>query len=156
MKYTTEKYPLVRATEGAAGFDLSANINEPILIYPGEIKKIPTGIRIQPENFWLLFGRSSLGANNGVTLANAVGVIDADYRGEIIVALRNNGLFLVDMQVQASHVPFIVNPGERIAQLVSPFNEEVEQVGTLDETKRGEGGFGSTGINALEVGGANA
>ena len=150
MKYTTEKYPLVKATEGAAGFDLSANIDEPILIYPGEIKKIPTGIRIQPDNFWLLFGRSSLGAKHGVTLANAVGVIDVDYRGEIIVALQNHGDKRVDM------MPFYVNPGERIAQLVSPFNEEVEQIGNLDETKRGEGGFGSTGTGALEEVGTNA
>lgn len=155
MKYTTEKYPLIKATEGAAGFDLSANIDEPILVYPGEIKKIPTGIRIQPENFWLLFGRSSLGANNGVTLANAVGVIDVDYRGEIIVALQNHGHTRANTPVQASHAPFYVNPGERIAQLVSPFNEEVEQVGSLDETKRGEGGFGSTGTDALEAGDAN-
>ena len=153
MKYTSEKYPLVKATEGAAGFDLSANIDEPILIYPGEIKKIPTGIRIQPDNFWLLFGRSSLGANNGVTLANAVGVIDIDYRGEIIVALQNHGDTRTD---QASRAPFYVNPGERIAQLVSPFNEEVEQVNALDETERGEGGFGSTGTGALEVGDINA
>lgn len=153
MKYTTEKYPLVKATEGAAGFDLSANIDEPILIYPGEIKKIPTGIRIQPDNFWLLFGRSSLGANNGVTLANAVGVIDVDYRGEIIVALQNHGDTRTD---RASRAPFYVNPGERIAQLVSPFNEEVERVASLGETKRGAGGFGSTGTNAFEVGGASA
>ena len=154
MKYTTEKYPLAKATEGAAGFDLSANIDEPILIYPGEIKKIPTGIRIQPDNFWLLFGRSSLGANNGVTLANAVGVIDIDYRGEIIVALQNHGYTIAG--VQANRAPFYVNPGERIAQLVSPFNEEVERVASLGETKRGAGGFGSTGTDALEEGDTNA
>ena len=89
-----------------------------------------------------------------MTLANAEGVIDVDYRGEIVVALQNHGYTIAG--VQARHAPFIVNPGERIAQLVSSFNEEVEQVVSLDETKRGEGGFGSTGTGALGAGDANA
>ena len=102
-----------------------------------EILMINTGIRIASELPAFVYGRSSWGAKYGITLANGVGVIDSDYRGEIKVALINNGPHLVE-----------IKPGDRIAQLVPSVGEpEPVKVKALASTKRGAGGFGSTGVN---------
>ena len=137
MIYTTEKYDLVKATPGSAGYDLRFLGRHPEMIGAREILMIPTGIRIASELPAFVYGRSSWGAKYGVTLANGVGVIDSDYRGEIKVALINNGPHLVE-----------IRPGDRIAQLVPSVGEpEPVKVDELDSTSRGEGGFGSTGVN---------
>lgn len=127
------------ASVGAAGMDLAACIDEPVTIKAREHKIIPTGISIAlPSNEYvaLIYVRSSLGFKKGVTLSNSVGVIDSDYRGEIKVSLAN-----------LSSNDFVVNPGDRIAQLVvTPVCiPEIETVTALPETTRGDGGFGSTG-----------
>lgn len=127
------------ATAGAAGVDLPACIDEPLVMRPGHTVGIPTGIAIEiPHRHLagLIFPRSGLAAKHGITLANAVGVIDSDYKGEIIVAVHN----------QSNH-NYTISPGERIAQLVFlPVYEAVfEPVEELEETERGAGGFGSTG-----------
>ncbi len=128
-----------RATEGSAGADLYACINEPVTISPGELVKIPTGIAIELESNDLaafLFARSGLGVKHGITLSNSVGVVDSDYRGEICVGLCN-----------VSSEPYTIQPNERVAQMVimpvacADFIETEE----LSDTVRGEGGFGSTG-----------
>ncbi len=127
-----------RATRGSAGLDLRACTDEETCIMPGETAVLPTGLAVAlPEgSVGLVFGRSGLGIRHGIVPANAVGVIDADYRGEIMVGLTNH-----------SAEPYIIVPGDRIAQLVilpvlTPTVEEVDQ---LSETVRGAGGFGSTG-----------
>lgn len=129
-----------RATHGSAGFDLNACVEKSVFINPDEIKMIPTGISIQLEDelyVGLIFARSSMAVKNGVIPANAVGVIDSDYRGEIIVALKNS-----------SSQQFQVSQGDRIAQfLVLPISiPEIEVCGKLESSDRGEGGFGSTGF----------
>ena len=137
MIYTTEKYELEKATPGSAGYDLRFLGRHSEVLGPREILMINTGIRIAPELPAYVYGRSSWGARYGITLANGVGVIDTDYRGEIKVALINNGPYLVD-----------IRPGDRIAQLVPSVGEpEPVKVKQLASTKRGEGGFGSTGVN---------
>lgn len=130
-----------KATPDAAGFDLFADMppNELKAIFPGEGMRIPTGIAIEIPNgyFGGIYPRSGLATKEGLRLANCVGVIDSDYRGEILVPLYND----------SNDVKFI-GGGARIAQLIiSPYksNEILEQVEELDETKRGSGGFGSTG-----------
>lgn len=128
-----------RATAGSAGMDLSACIEEDIIIAPRQLVRIPTGIAIAlpgPEYVALVYARSGLGIKHGVSLSNGVGVIDSDYRGEIQVGLTN-----------LSDVPYTVQPGDRIAQLVvTPVVlPELERVEELDDTSRGTGGFGSTG-----------
>jgi len=135
------------ASEQAAGVDLRACIDKPIIIKPHQIVKVPTGIAIAAElgedkSFvdnpfcYLLFGRSGLGVKHGITLANSVGVIDADYRGEIVAGLINH-----------SDEPFTINPLDRVAQLVMmPINlMAFNFVTELNDTARGSGGFGSTG-----------
>ncbi len=131
----------VRATSGSAGMDLFACIDESVTINPGELKIIPTGIAISlPDNSCaaFLYARSGLGVKHGICLSNGVGVIDSDYRGEIKVGLCN-----------VSDKPYTVCPDERIAQMViSPvIIPELVECDTLDDTKRGEKGFGSTGKN---------
>ncbi|WP_300269330.1 dUTP diphosphatase [uncultured Flavonifractor sp.] len=128
-----------RATEGSAGMDLCACIEEDRIIAPRQLVKIPTGIAIAlpgPEYVALVYARSGLGIRHGVSLSNGVGVIDSDYRGEIMVGLTN-----------LSDVPYTIHPGDRIAQLVvAPvILPELERAEELDETGRGTGGFGSTG-----------
>ena len=127
------------ATKTSAGLDLHACLDEPMTIGVGEIKTVPTGIACAPERedvVMLVFVRSSLGRKFGLTLANSVGVIDSDYRGEYIVCLHND----TDSEKTVAN-------GDRIAQLViMPFlPAEFIETDELDETARGEGGFGSTG-----------
>lgn len=126
------------ATIQSAGMDLKANIEEPVTIAPLQRVMVPTGLSIAlPEGTEAqIRPRSGLAAKHGVTVLNSPGTIDADYRGEIKVILVN-----------LSDTPFIVNPGERIAQMVIARYEHVEwdEVETIDGTDRGEGGFGSTG-----------
>ena len=137
MIYTTEKYDLVKATPGSAGYDLHYLGRHPEMIGAREILMVNTGIRIASDLPAFVYGRSSWGAKYGITLANGVGVIDSDYRGEIKVALINNGPHLVE-----------IKQGDRIAQLVpSPGEPEPVKVKALASTKRGAGGFGSTGVN---------
>lgn len=126
-------------TSGSAGYDLSACIDSPITVNPNEIVKIPTGLSVAlDENnaVILIYARSSLATKYGLTLANCVGVVDSDYRGEIMVAMINQG-----------KEAYTINNGERIAQMViTPiFTPEVVVSDELSETDRGTGGFGSTG-----------
>ena len=128
-----------KATEGSAGLDLYAAIEEPINIKPGDLIKIPTGIAIslQDKNLVaLIFSRSGLGVKHGITLSNGVGVVDSAYRGEIFVGLCN-----------VSRENYTINPEDRIAQMiVMPIsNFTLMQVESLDKTQRDESGFGSTG-----------
>lgn len=127
------------ATEAAAGVDLSAALPEPVALQPDERRRIPTGLAIQlPGRGWvgLLFPRSGLASRYGICLANGVGVIDPDYTGEIQVALWNAG-----------DAPFVVHPGDRIAQLVfvPVAVARFVEVDALENTPRGARGFGSTG-----------
>lgn len=126
------------ATAMSAGMDLKADINEPVVLHPGERYLVPTGIYMAlPEGYEAqIRPRSGLACKYGVTVANAPGTIDADYRGEIKVCLLN-----------LSDSNFVINPGERIAQMVVAKYSSVvwDEVAALDETERGEGGFGSTG-----------
>lgn len=127
------------ATKTSAGLDLHACLDEPMTIGVGEIKTVPTGIACAPERediVMLVFVRSSLGRKFGLTLANSVGVIDSDYRGEILVPMVNHG-----------NEPYIIQDGERFAQLVvTPvIFPEICLSDELDETERGVNGFGSTG-----------
>ena len=126
---------------GAAGADLYAlPEGEPIFIRPGETVMIHTGIAMAiPEGYvGLVYARSGLASKRGLAPANKVGVIDSDYRGELMVALHNHG-----------NIPQAVEPGERIAQLViAPvITADFAEVEDLDSTDRGAGGFGSTGRN---------
>lgn len=126
------------ATANSAGVDLKANVNEPVVLYPLKRMVVPTGLFLAiPEGYeGQIRPRSGLAAKNGITVLNAPGTIDADYRGEV-------GVILVNL----SSDPFTINPGERIAQLVFAKFEQAEftQTESLDTTERGEGGFGSTG-----------
>ena len=127
------------ATPGSAGMDLRACIDEPVTIPAGERRMVPTGLAIAlpgPEYAAFIFARSGLGNNYGVTLPNCVGVVDSDYRGEVIVGLTN-----------LSDEAYTIQPGDRVAQLViMPVAQaNITVTDTLDDTERGAGGFGSTG-----------
>ncbi|MDE0535548.1 dUTP diphosphatase [Tenacibaculum sp. L6] len=126
-------------TEGSAGMDLRANINEAIILKPLERAIIKTGLFIAlPVGYEAqVRPRSGLAAKKGITVLNSPGTVDADYRGEI-------GVILVNL----SNEDFVVNDGERIAQLVIAKHERVnwQEVEVLNETERGAGGFGSTGV----------
>ena len=127
-----------RGSEKAAGYDLYIDSLEPTVIQPYETKMVGTGIAIElPENtFGAIYPRSGLSTKQGIVLANNVAVIDEDYRGEIKLPLYNR-----------SNEPVILNPKERVAQLVvTPYIPvELEKVDELTDTERGSGGFGSTG-----------
>ena len=127
-----------RKTTGSVGYDISACLEGEITISPGETRMIGSGIVIALEQGYaaFLYARSGLGIKQGIIPANCVGVIDSDYRGEVIVGLKNT-----------SEVPFKVNDGDRIAQMVIAKCEipEIQVCESLDETTRGDGGFGSTG-----------
>ena len=119
--------------------DLYACIDEPVVLAPGKLVKIPTGIAIELADSGLaafLFARSGLGVKHGITLANSVGVVDSDYRGEVCVGLCN-----------VSDEPYTIEPGERVAQMViMPVAcAEFMEVSELGDTERGAGGFGSSG-----------
>jgi len=134
------KYPLPQyATPLSAGMDLKANIDEPVTLGSLERTMVPTGLFMElPAGFEAqVRPRSGLAAKKGVTVINAPGTIDADYRGEVCVLLVN-----------LSKEPFVINPGERIAQMVVARHENVEwvEVEDLSESERGTGGFGSTGM----------
>jgi dUTP pyrophosphatase len=126
------------ATAQAAGLDLKANINEPIVLKSLQRQLIPTGLFIElPNSFEAqIRPRSGLAFKNGITVLNSPGTIDADYRGEIKVLLVN-----------LSDTDFTINDGERIAQMVIAKHEQInwQQVTVLEESNRGAGGFGSTG-----------
>jgi len=127
-----------RVTEGSVGYDIAACLDEQIVIQPGETYKVGSGIAIAlaPGYAAFIYARSGLGIKHGVIPANCVGVIDSDYRGEIIVGLKNT-----------SNQPYTVSDGDRIAQMVI-MNCELPEVvicDDLDKTARGDGGFGSTG-----------
>ncbi len=127
------------ATDGSAGMDLKAAINESITLAPHERALIPTGIAISlpgPEFGAFIFARSGLASKHGITLANCVGVIDSDYTGEIKVALVN-----------LSNEPYTIENGERIAQMVilEIAKAQFTVTNSLEKTQRGSGGFGSTG-----------
>lgn len=129
-----------RGSEKAAGYDLYACTNSPVIITPHETVKVGTGLSIEiPDGYFgAIFARSGLSTKQGLRPANCVGVCDSDYRGEYIVALHND-----------TDIPQTINSMERIAQLVvMPFLEvNFEEVDELNDTKRGSDGFGSTGTN---------
>lgn len=127
------------ATPQSAGMDLRANIDEAVVLRPMERKLIPTGLHIAlPEGVEAqIRPRSGLALKHGITVLNTPGTVDADYRGEIMVLLIN-----------LSDTDFVVNDGERIAQMVIARHEQGEfvEVEELDKTERGEGGYGHTGV----------
>ena len=127
------------ATPQSAGMDLRANLETPITLHPMERRLVPTGLHIAlPEGFEAqVRPRSGLALKKGVTVLNSPGTVDADYRGEVGVVLIN-----------LSQEPFVINDGERIAQMVIARHEMAafEEVEVLDETERGEGGYGHTGV----------
>ncbi|MGN0017729.1 MAG: dUTP diphosphatase [Candidatus Gastranaerophilaceae bacterium] len=125
-------------TQGAAGMDLCAAIEEPIILKPMERKLIPTGLKIELEHGYeaQIRPRSGLSIKHGITLINCVGTIDEDYRGEVCVPIVN-----------LSQEEYTIQPDERIAQMVIAKYEQakIEVVTELTQTQRGAGGFGSTG-----------
>lgn len=127
-------------TFSSAGMDVRASLKEPVVLAPMERRLIPTGLRVQlPHGYEIqMRPRSGLALRNGISLVNTPGTVDADYRGEI-------GVILINL----SSEPFTVNPGERICQMVVTTYTRVEwePVDRIDETERGDGGFGHTGIN---------
>ncbi len=126
-------------TEGSAGFDLPAFLEEPMVLLPGQRKLVPTGIFIElPKGYEAqVRARSGLAIKNGIGLVNGIGTIDSDYRGELKVPLINWG-----------EENFTIENGQRIAQVVIAKYERVqlELTDALDETERGAGGFGHTGV----------
>ncbi len=134
-KHELPKY----TTAGSAGMDLRANINETVTLAPGERVLIPTGLHIAlPVGYEAqIRPRSGLAIKHGITCLNAPGTVDSDYRGDVGVELINHG-----------HEPFVINDGDRIAQMVIAKYEraEWEETNELDETDRGNGGFGHSGI----------
>jgi len=128
-----------RATSGSAGLDLRACIDDPITLRPGDSSLVPTGIAIHladPGLAAVLIPRSGLGHKHGIVLGNLVGLIDSDYQGQVFVSCWNRG-----------KEPFVVNPMERIAQMVvvPVVQVELNVVASFEESDRGAGGFGSTG-----------
>ena len=128
----------VYATEGAAAFDINAGLDKAVIINPKSAENIGTGLSFEvPTGYvMLVFSRSGHGFKSGIRFVNCVGVIDSDYRGEVRVGLRNDGI-----------TPYIVQPGERVAQAMILPAQQVSLVecSELSDTTRGTGGFGSTG-----------
>jgi deoxyuridine 5''-triphosphate nucleotidohydrolase (dut) len=128
-----------KMSEWAAGFDLQAAVEEPVVLQPGERKLIPTGfaMAMPPELEAQIRPRSGLAFKHGITCLNSPGTIDADYRGEVKVLLVNLG-----------SEPFAITRGERIAQMVFQVvpSVEIEEAAELPDTVRGAGGFGHTGV----------
>ena len=140
IKRLSKNVPLPKyETDGSSGLDLAANIDIKIEIKPGETKIIPTGLFVGiPKNFEIqIRPRSGLAAKNQISVLNTPGTIDADYRGELKVILIN-----------LSDKIFVVEKGLRIAQMVicPVVRAKLKEVETLNDTKRGSGGFGSTGV----------
>jgi len=140
IKRLSNNIPLPKyETEGSSGMDLTANVNKVIEIQPGKSEIIPTGLALSiPKNYEIqIRPRSGLAAKNQISVLNTPGTIDEDYRGEIKVILINLG-----------EKKFVIEKGLRIAQMVlcPVIKAELEEVDELSETKRGSGGFGSTGI----------
>lgn len=133
-----------RGSEDAAGYDLYANNEQRLLINSGDTVKVGTGIAMEiPEGYFgAIFARSGLATKQGLRPANCVGVVDSDYRGELIVALHND-----------SNEPREIMPNDRIAQLViMPYlTVDFVESDTLDDTDRGEGSFGSTDITFIHT-----
>ena len=135
-----QQWPLPSyATEGSAGLDLRAMLNEPLILEPGQTQLLPTGLAIHiadPALAAMILPRSGLGHKHGIVLGNLVGLIDSDYQGELMVSCWNRG-----------QQPFTVEPGERIAQmiLVPVVQANLEIVSAFDSSQRGAGGFGHTG-----------
>ena len=127
------------ATPGSAGLDLRAAIDGPVTLYPGKRVLISTGLKVAlPQGIEMqIRSRSGLASKHGVIVLNEPGTIDSDFRNTIHVILFNTG-----------ETPFVINPGDRVAQAIIARYEQAEwvPVETLDETERGLGGFGSTGI----------
>ena len=127
------------ATSQSAGMDLRANIDESIVLHPMERRLVPTGLHIAlPQGFEAqIRPRSGLALKHGITVLNTPGTIDADYRGELMVLLIN-----------FSDTDFVINDGERIAQMGVARHEQIEfqRVDELDDTERGAGGYGHTGV----------
>ncbi len=127
------------ATDGSAALDLRNESEEAIIIRAGARAAVPTGIALSPNDssvVSIVCARSGLATKHGIALANGIGVIDSDYRGEILVSLINN-----------SNVDFTIEPGDRIAQLMfmPVYTANLIECAELDKTERGSGGFGSTG-----------
>lgn len=126
-------------TPSAAGLDVRAFIKEPIVLQPMQRVLVPTGLRVQlPEGYEMqIRPRSGMALKHGITLANSPGTVDADYRGEI-------GVIVINL----SESPFVINDGDRICQMVITRYSHVEweQVDEIDQTVRGDGGFGHTGV----------
>ena len=139
LKESKDLYRLEKATKGSAGFDLLASINNSLEIGAGKSLLVPCGFSLQmPNNFEAqVRPRSGLALKNYVTVLNTPGTIDSDYRGEICVILINHG-----------QIPFKIRRGMRIAQIIFKETPQVNlvEVDELDDTKRGSGGFGSTGV----------
>jgi dUTP pyrophosphatase len=135
------KFPLPRyGTDGAAGLDMVACLNEPLALKPGDTHLIPTGIAIHigdPGLAAVLLPRSGLGHKHGIVLGNLVGLIDSDYQGQVFVSCWNRGREV-----------FTIEPGDRIAQMVfvPVVQAEFEVVQEFEASRRGAGGFGHTGI----------
>ncbi|MDD5922644.1 MAG: dUTP diphosphatase [Eubacteriales bacterium] len=129
----------VYGTSGAAGFDIQAWLEEPLTLYPGDRKLVPTGYYFEvPEGYEAqVRARSGLAIKHGIGLVNGIGTVDSDYRGEIKVPLINWG-----------NEPFTIQDGDRIAQVVITAYTKVSfsVTGDLSDTSRGEGGFGHTGL----------
>lgn len=127
-----------RGTDGAAGFDLYACIDEPLTLNKGDTALIPTGIALAvPEGYAaFIHSRSGLSIKKGICLLNSVGVVDSDYRGEVCVGV-----------IKATYEPYTIEPFERIAQMVikQVCIPDIVEADELDSTERGTGGFGSTG-----------
>jgi len=125
------------ATEGSAGADLRACVDQAVVLGPGDRAAVPTGVRLEipPGHEGQVRPRSGLAAKHGVTILNAPGTIDSDYRGEVRVVMVN-----------LSKEPYTIAPGDRIAQLIiAPVQQVTFVAADLAESERGEGGFGSTG-----------
>lgn len=135
-----DQFPMpAHATSGSAGMDLRACLDEAVTLTPGQTELIPTGIAIHIADASLaavILPRSGLGHKHGIVLGNLVGLIDSDYQGQLFVSCWNRG-----------HEQFVIEPGERIAQLVfvPVVQAEFNLVDNFDESDRGEGGFGHTG-----------
>jgi dUTP pyrophosphatase len=129
------------ATAGSAGLDLRACLDAPLTLAPGQVELVPTGLAIHlddPALAAVLLPRSGLGHKHGIVLGNLVGLIDSDYQGQVMVSCWNRGT-----------LPFTIAPGERIAQMVvvPVVQVELEVVAEFTATRRGAGGFGSSGTS---------